>query len=175
MSKNLSRVGLGALLIGPHQACCAWSTAASSSGQETTCFASVSTSTPTPFLPRLFQRARAMPQSNGGSVRTAVQKMRNVNGEHQPSQQDDLLHRQHAVHVHPYCSSPRAESCAQCVMQAYAAPLSIYPEARLQSLPGAAMGMVLVAGSTRRHALCLSQRFHNYCCCVQLLRFHPQC
>lgn len=56
MSKPLSWVALAAaLLVGPQQVCFAWSTTAASIRQ-----ADTSLSFATPFLPRLFQRARAM-------------------------------------------------------------------------------------------------------------------
>ncbi|CAM9394502.1 unnamed protein product [Pylaiella littoralis] len=56
MSKPLSWVALAAALsVGPQQVCFAWSTTAASIRQ-----ADTSLSFATPFLPRLFQRARAM-------------------------------------------------------------------------------------------------------------------
>lgn len=64
MSKSLSWVALAAaLVVGPEQACCArWSTTASMRQADTPL-----SFVATPFLPRLFQRARAMTQSNGGA------------------------------------------------------------------------------------------------------------
>lgn len=131
MSKTLSRVGLvAALLVGPQQVCCArWTaTSASGNGQAATSFVSVSTSTP--FLPRLFQRARAMAQSNNVGTIPRVPKMKaaggSVNGEHPPPQQ----RRYRVWPRRPLCmqAAPvqptRAQCCAGCVWQAFLSLLS---------------------------------------------------
>lgn len=161
MSKTLSRVGLvAALLVGPQQVCCArWTaTSASGNGQAATSFVSVSTSTP--FLPRFFQRARAMAQSKNVGTTPRVPKMkaaggRSVNGERQPLAATALpsVAKTAAVHAGGSCTPNSCSMlCRMCLAGLLVA--SIYPRECVRLSLFTSAGLVSVCRAQQGGILC---------------------